>query len=267
MWSSCHAAGGYKFLSKNNGIRVRSRPGARKHPLRLFFPQLARHYLGSDWQRHPQPLEEILRPHQGIPTRAYLLTQALACAIRLPWWFLVRDCLRWWYFHWYNSQEEDFIYGEEWTMPMLKGRKIHTLVCGLCNKMPPPDALDFGTPLNILDLIRRNTIMGDIDADDWVNFKMPHIRQWCGHCKKPTRSQNGFLGDAQDAHDRHLEMLAQEETHHRLPQRGISLEGDPMGLYYAGYDEIIDPDESLMDDEWADVYDWQAEQGSAMDGY
>ena len=40
-----------------------------------------------------------------------------------------------------------------------------------------------------------------------------------------------------------------------------------MGLYYAGYDEIIDPDESLMDGEWAAFYDWQAEQGSAMDGY
>ena len=45
-------------------------------------------------------------------------------------------------------------------------------------------------------------------------------------------------------------MLAQEEMYHRPLQRGLSLEEDQAGLYYAGYDEIIDPDENLMDDEW-----------------
>ena len=189
----------------------------------------------------------------------------LSLVIRLPQWQLAQDCLTTWHYRWHNIQDEDFIYGEEWAMPMLlKGRKIHTLVCGLCNKMPPSEALDLGTPLRILALIRRNTIMGDIGADDWVNSRMPYIRLWCDHCNKLTRSQQDFLGDAQNAHDRHLDMLAQEKKHHRLLQRGLSLEEDQEGLYN---DEIIDPFESLMDDEWADFYDWQAERDSAQDGY
>ena len=59
-------------------------------------------------------------------------------------------------------------------------------------------------------------------------------------------------------------MLAQEKKYHRLLQRGLSLEEDQEGLYN---DEIIDPFESLMDDEWANFYDWQAERDSAQDGY
>ena len=59
---------------------------------------------------------------------------------------------------------------------------------------------------------------------------MPYIMQWCGHCKKPTRSQKYFLGDAQDAHDRHLDMLAQEEKHIKtlLLSNLMRLAGDPL---------------------------------------
>ena len=150
-------------------------------------------------------------------------------------------------------------------MPWLQGRKIHTLVCGLCNRMPPPDALDLDTPRWILALIRCNTIMGDIASDDWVNCRMPYIRLWCDHCKKLTRSQTDFLGDAQDAHERHLGMLALEERHHRPLPRGISPEEEQEGLYYVGYDEIIDPYENPMDDEYSYFLDWQAERDSGQD--
>lgn len=73
--------GGNKFLSKNNGIRVRSRPGARKHPLRLVFPQLARHYMRAEWQRHPEP-QITGRTERQVWRRLQL---AQLCT-RHPWW-------------------------------------------------------------------------------------------------------------------------------------------------------------------------------------
>lgn len=66
------------------------------HPLRLVV-QLARHYMGCTWQRHAKPLMEKHEFRNRQARKQHLLTQALSFAIKLPWWFFVRDCLFWWY--------------------------------------------------------------------------------------------------------------------------------------------------------------------------
>jgi len=51
------------------------------HPLRLVFPQLARHYMRAEWQRHPEP-QITGRTERQVWRRLQL---AQLCT-RHPWW-------------------------------------------------------------------------------------------------------------------------------------------------------------------------------------